>query len=167
MSYEADVQIDRESLDHEWLTQPGLYFKYAKEAEDVQDEVKQLKQELAVNDAEAEDEIRTKAKDKEEKITDKYVAAQIVLDKNHQKLSEEIDAKEHELRILKNAAIPAMDQKRSALENLVKLYLAGYWASPSEPKGSKYKDEAIEKADERMTENLGKDKGKRTTRTRK
>src|SRR4030042_1732663 len=118
MSYEADVQIDRESLDHEWLTQPGLYFKYAKEAEDVQDEVKQLKQELAVNDAEAEDEIRTKAKDKEEKITDKYVAAQIVLDKNHQKLSEEIDAKEHELRILKNAAIPAMDQKITGEEKI-------------------------------------------------
>lgn len=162
-NYEEDVNIDRDSLDEELIKQPGLYFKYAKAAEDLQDEVKSLQREMAVLDAELEDKIRKEAKKKEgEKApTNQAVAAQIQLDSDHQEIEKEIAEKEHELRVLRNAGVGALEHKKSSLKHLTELYVSGYWSDVKSANAADLKKKGRQKIDDEITDNLNKPKTKR------
>ena len=153
MNYEIDLEIDRDSLDQEWLKQPQLYFRYAKLASDADAEMGKIKERLETTKAEQDGYIREKAKEDGEKITEKIVESRIIAGKAYKYIFDQFNVAKHEVGIMR-AAVMAMEQRKSALENLVKLYCAGYWAEPREPKDSKFEEKAIDKAEVKQRKTL-------------
>ena len=152
MNFEKDIGIDENALDEEWLRQPHLYLKSAQKAEELQGKVKKAKEQLELTDAEIEKEIREGA----EKNTEKSIATKIILNKEHQKAAANLFELEHEYRIISKVALSAIEQKKTALENLVKLYVAGYFSKPTEPKKGNIKENAINNADEKQVKKLNR-----------
>ena len=154
MGYKEDLIIDKHSLDEEWLQQPIKYAQYAEKAEELQDDARRAKDNLETISAEVEKEIR--GNHEGEKITEKAIASELIMDERVQQAKEEYLKADHEFRIMKSVAVPAFDQRKTALENLVKLKLSSYYSDPQEPKGSNFKNSAIDKADEKQTKSLNR-----------
>ncbi len=134
LNYEEDVRVDPEALDVEWLKQAELMKKYAAHSADTKKEVDEAKERLDVGKAKIEMNIR---KSPEEyglsKITESAIQSTILLQEDYQKLVQDYtDAKyENDIAI---AVVRSIDQKKTALENLVKLLGASYFAGPQAPR---------------------------------
>jgi len=134
LDYEQELAIDPHSLDEEWLRQSGLYMKYseaAAEAERIRD---LAKEKINVVRAELDKAIR-KDPDKYglEKVTDTPVAATILLQQEYKVASEALIQANYELNMFQSA-VRAFDNKRSALENMVRLWLGSYFSGPKIPR---------------------------------
>lgn len=134
MDYEKDMEIDESALDVEWLQQPRLMHKYAAKVADTKRNMDLAKERLDIIKAELDKEIRTDP-DKFDiaKITEAVVGNTIVLSPEYQEASNEfIEAKYNfEMSV---AAVRSIDQKKTALESLVKLHGQQYFAGPSVPR---------------------------------
>lgn len=134
IQYEEDVRIDPDALDVEWMKQAELMKKYTAHAADMKKEVDEAKERLEVGKARIEMNIR---KDPEKhglaKVTEGAIQSTILLQEEYQKLVQAYtDAKyENDIAI---AVVRAIDQKKTALENLVKLLSASYFAGPQAPR---------------------------------
>ncbi len=146
LKFEKELKIDREDLDSEWLSQPQLYFRYAKKVIEAEDELSKVKEKLDICTAELDAKIRERAKLNDEKITEKLIENKIIKDEDHSMALKEFNRSKSDLNLLQ-AGLKAIEQRKSALENLVKLYCAGYFSSPREPKDSKesIKEQAVDK----------------------
>jgi exonuclease VII small subunit len=151
INYAEDIQIDGEALDLEWLNQSSLMFKYGRHSANMQRKLEEAKQELDIARAEADKEIRN---DPEKfgltKTTDSVVANAILNCGDYQEAySQYMDAK-YEADMAR-AAVNAFEHRKSALENLVRLYGQQYFAGPSVPYQinreweSKEKDQRVSK----------------------
>jgi len=145
LNYEEDIRIDETALDTEWLDQATLFFKYARHAANMRKEVDLAKENLEVTKAEVDKEIRQNPeKFKIEKVTDASVSANVLTHKDYKAANQEyIDAK-YELDIAQ-AAVNAMNQRKDALENMVKLHGQQYFAGPKVPRDLKWEREEKEK----------------------
>lgn len=128
--YTADLEIERDALDEEWLHQPNRYMYYAHQLAEAQRDADLAEEHLDVVRAEVDHEIR---KDPEsfglEKVTEAGVKAKLPLQEKYRKaLKRYIDCK-YEAGLLASA-VRAFDQRRAALENLVKLQGQGYFSQP-------------------------------------
>ena len=130
MSYEKDLQIEEYSLEKEWLKQPSLFLKYSEKTAEADSIRKKAKENLDVISAEIDLAIRHEAAEEGEKITEKIVSNRVILNKEYQEALKEVRESDYNYALL-IAAVRAMDQKKAALENLVKLLMAGYFSSPS------------------------------------
>lgn len=134
MNYEKDMQIDEANLDLEWLEQPTLMVKYIRHAAQCDLERDQTKEALDLLKAELDLAIRS---DPEKygltKVTEGAIASTILMDKEYKKLNAEFQEISFESKVANNA-IRAVDQRKSALENLVRLHGQQYFAGPSIPK---------------------------------
>ena len=134
MKYERDVSIDPEALDTEWLKQAELMRKYASHAALAKKEMDEAKERLEVGKARIEMSIR---KAPEEfglsKATEGAIQSTILLQPEYQELFREYTEAKYENDIA-IAAVRAIDQKKTALENLVKLLAASYFAGPKTPR---------------------------------
>jgi hypothetical protein len=132
--FKADVEIDPHALDVEWLRQASLYQKYAGEAAKARDRRDRTKDYLEIVRAEIDSQIR---KDPEKwgiaKITEGAISAIITQSAKYISANEEYFRTKLETDLLQSAVI-SLDQKKSALENLVKLMGQGYFAGPSVPR---------------------------------
>lgn len=130
MDYEKDICIEPDALDIEWVRQPFLYMEYAQEAARLDSIAKQKKEHLEVVDAQIDKVIR---ESNVKKPTEPQIRNEILLNHNHQQAYQEyIDALyEYNICI---AGVRALDNKKSALENLVKLWQGSYFAGPKEPR---------------------------------
>lgn len=147
--------IDPNALDKEWVNQPRLYYTYASEAAEARDAWERAKAEKEVMEAEmeeAEAEVSLKIRRNPdgynlEKVTEdcikktvllqaEYKAAQRLLFQAQQKV---IKAKSK--LDLAEVAVKTLDHKKAALEDLVRLRLANYYAEPRDPSGGKYDKE--------------------------
>jgi len=132
--YEDDLRIDEDALDVEWLDQPSLMQKYIRvtaEADKVLDEAKE-----ALEYCEAELEMGIRADPESygvEKVTDKSVKSAILIQEEHQELSKAVIQAKFEAKIA-SGAVKSTEQRKTALENLVKLHGQGYFAGPSVPR---------------------------------
>ncbi len=133
-NYEQDLAIDPHSLDEEWLRQPGLYMKYceaAVEAEKIRDKAKER---VSVVKAELDREIRKDpAKFGLEKMTEPMVAGSILLQARYTEAASALVEADFKFNIIQSA-VRALDHKRSALENEVKLWLGSYFSGPKTPR---------------------------------
>ena len=111
--FEKDLQIDKDNLHHEWLGQPVLFARYADMAAEAREVMERAKQKLEVTRSEIDTEVR--------KSPALFQSAQ-----------EEVNQARLNFNILSNA-VTAFEQRKYALENLVRLFLANYWAKPAEP----------------------------------
>ena len=143
-----DFQIDADNLDKEWMKQPMLYSKYAKALADARREMDEAKNVLEVTKAEVSLVVRQNPENFGlAKITEASLS-QVVdcSDKVKSAVSNHIEARHHH-EVLQ-AAIGAMDHKKKALESLVSLWLADYFATPKAKGASKQRmeEESVKKA---------------------
>lgn len=134
LNYEQDIRIDPDALDVEWLNQSGLMLKYTRHAADRKKEVDEAKERMDVEKARIELDIRNDPYSYGlNKVTEASVQSAILMTKDYKRATQDYtDAKyEYEIAI---AAVRAMDQRKTALENLVKLLTASYFAGPKSPR---------------------------------
>ena len=133
MNYEADIEIDPEGLDVEWLKQPRLMFRYAKLAAEARDKISRLEEKLECWDARKGLRIRKDpSKYGLDSVTEKGITSVLLSDETHMEISKEISDAKFEQDVL-SAAVRALDAKKSALENMVRLHGQNYFSGPKVP----------------------------------
>jgi hypothetical protein len=133
-NWKADVEIDPQALDVEWCKQASLFGKYCVLQADARALSDRRKEALDVVSAKLDQQIRANpAKFGIEKITEGAIRAAISLDLTYATANESLQDAQYELEIM-GAAVRALDQKKSALENLVRLQGQNYFAGPSVPR---------------------------------
>lgn len=134
MGYESDAHIDESALDVEWLEQPSLMMKYAEYAADCREEMERARDKVELVKARLDRDIRADP-DKYDinKPTESVVQSTIIVQQEYQDAQDEYLSakKEHDLA---RYACTAIEQRKSALENLVKLHGQSYFAGPSAPR---------------------------------
>lgn len=134
LNYEQDVKIDEQALDVEWLEQPRLMMRYARAAADAKKEMDHKKEQLEVKKAELDKDIRSDPqKYGLEKITETVVQNTITLQDEYQEASQAFVEAKHEYDIARYA-VQSIQDRKEALENLVKLHGQQYFAGPSAPR---------------------------------
>lgn len=134
LDFENDLKIEPMALDVEWLEQASLFMKYSREAIKQRSILDRKKIELDVVKAELDTAIRTNPeKYGISKITEAAISNTILQDARFKVVQEELLGLHHDLEILE-AAVQAFNQRKVALENLVKLCGQQYFAGPREPR---------------------------------
>ena len=155
MDYEQDLKINEMALDKEWLQQSSLYFKYAKLQAEADAVLRRTKESLEITKASLFTRIRIEKEQAKDKCTE------AILDASIKNTTEYIDAlikvqrAQTEFQILQ-VAVRAFEQRKYALENLVKLQLSGYYADPKAPNKEYEMEKLGERQTEALTERLGK-----------
>lgn len=153
LNYEKDINVDPNALDTGWLRQAELMRRYATHAANMKKEMDMAKERLDIGKAQIEMDIR-KAPEKYElvKVTEGAIQSTILLQGEYQELSQAyIEARyENDVAI---AAVRAVDQKKTALENLVRLLSVSYFAGPQTPRDISHLWEEEIKEKERKEKN--------------
>jgi hypothetical protein len=133
MDYEKDIEIDESALDIEWLEQPRLMLKYAKNAAEMQLDLDKAKQDLDIAKAEADKAIRENPERFGlEKVTEAAVSNAILISKDYKQAYQTYLDTKYEVDMARGA-VNAFEQRKSALENLVRLHGQQYFAGPRVP----------------------------------
>ena len=128
--FEKDLSINKFRLDEECLSHSSLYFRYAEAQQKAKSEVSRAEDNLNLTLAEREISIRNEFANSGTKTTEGLIASTV-------KCDEEVLKAQKRLREAKDifnkltVAVQAMDTRRSELDNLVKLYCAGYFSMPN------------------------------------
>jgi len=134
MNYEQDMTIDPDALDVEWIEQPRLMMQYSRHAAKTRLEVERKKEELDIVRAGLDMKIRV---DPEKygivKLTESVVSSTIITQKEYMVANEEFLLLQYESNMVQGA-VRALEGKKTALENLVKLHGQQYFAGPSVPR---------------------------------
>ncbi len=134
LNYEQDIRIEPGALDVEWVGQAELMGKYARHAAETKRAMDEAKEHLEAGKARLDLAIRKSPQHYDlGKTTEGSIQSTILLQPEYQAFAQAyIDAKyEYEIAI---GAVRAMDQRKTALENLVKLLAASYFAGPQAPR---------------------------------
>lgn len=134
MNYEQDIRIDETALDVEWLEQPSLMMKYARVAIEARKKLDQAKEALDVAKAELDKNIRSNPERFGlEKITEGAITSAILTHKDYAKANQEMIEAKYQTDMA-NAAVRAVEARKDALENLVRLFGQSYFAGPKMPR---------------------------------
>ena len=134
LDYENDITIDPDALDVEWLRQADLMRRYSMHAAETRRLMDEAKERLDFVRSKLDSQIRSNPELYGiSKVTESSIQAAIVLSAEYQEASREYIQAKYEYEAT-NAAVRALDQKRSALENLVKLLGLSYFAGPAVPR---------------------------------
>jgi hypothetical protein len=147
MNYEKDISIDENALDIEWLEQPSLVFKYSQWSAKCKLEVDRASEKLNIIKAELDQKVR---EDPEKygvsKVTENAISNAIISHSKYQDAKADYLDKKYEAEMAQ-AAVWALNDKKAALENLVRLNGQNYFAGPSVPRD--LSKEWIKKAEQR------------------
>ena len=129
-----DLRIDESALDVEWLGQAALMGQYVVLAAETRMEMDKAKERLDLAKAELDKDIRMDP-DKYDvsKITEGVVLTTVLMQAKYKEASDAfIEAKyEYECAM---GAVRAIEHRKTALENLVRLNGQSYFAGPSVPR---------------------------------
>lgn len=129
--YADDLSINPDRLSDEWRRQPGLFMRYAEQAALARKKADIAKEALDVTDARLNMEIRAEYEGGK-KPTEDAIKSEVLASVDHRAASRKyLDAK-HEADLM-SLAVRAFDQRKSALENLVRLFGMEYFADPKQP----------------------------------
>ena len=128
--FEKDLSINKYKLDEECLSHSSLYFRYAEASITAKSEVSKADDNLKLVTAERNIAIRKAYTGAGAKFTEAVIASELEKD------AEVLEAKEklrnaQEVYAKLQVAVSAMESRRSQLDNLVKLYCAGYFSTPT------------------------------------
>jgi hypothetical protein len=127
---ELRLKIDEYRLDEEWVGQPRMYFEWARKHAAAVLRLDKAKSNLELTKADVDASVRaTPSAYGITKITEKGVEAAVVATKDHQDAVNEVSQAKHDAAVVK-AAVEALDQRKAALENLVRLHGQSYYANP-------------------------------------
>jgi len=169
--YELDVQIDPNALDVEWLQQPSLYHKYSKMTASARMLMEQADQKQDLVKAEVDLLIRSnpqKYTGEDKKPTEAQISALVLTNQQFKEAQEAYNEARHNFNVCLGA-LTAIDHKKSALENLVKLNGQSYFASPSVPRdiGKEWEEsQRTKQSAQKMSAAIKNSDEKRTTRKR-
>jgi hypothetical protein len=152
------LKIDANRLDKEWIAQPQFYFQYASKLADAKQKVEEAKAELDLVRAEAERKIRRKPEKycPGEKVTEGGVKCALENREEVKQAQQQVLTAKHRVDILQ-AAVSALDHRKTALENLVRLTLSNYMASPRAPEGTEEQvDHMVKKSIRQQSNRKGK-----------
>ena len=130
LSKDPRFKVDRRALDEQWEQQPGVFLEYAERLAEANADVDRLKDKLDSLKARLDGEVRARLSASVAKVTEAMVTAAITNDAEVLAISEDLREARKEAAILK-AEVQALDQRRSALENLVRLHGQEYFAVPT------------------------------------
>jgi len=134
MDYGKDVSIDQNALDWEWLRQADLTLKYGEALAEARLATDQAKEAMDVEEAQAQNRVREHYLSTGSKMpTVDQVRAEVELDSLRRDAVEDFNQARYQ-QALVQAAFDAIQAKKSALENLVRLHGQQYFAGPAEPK---------------------------------
>lgn len=133
-NYESDVSIDPDALDTEWLEQPRLMIRYSQHLAEMRRDTEQAKTKLEVVRAELDKKIRTNPEAFDiAKITEGAINSTIITHEDYTEAQEEYLTAQYEMNMAQGA-VRAVEGKKDALENLVRLYGQQYFAGPKVPR---------------------------------
>ena len=155
MKYEEEISIDENALEKEWLRQPGLYLKYSGLLADAEKEKNDSKENLILTYAQLDNEIREEMRLDGEKITEKVVESKVLQHLGYIDAQGKVLETTHEYQIIKGALI-AIEHRKAALENLVKLWIGGYYSEPKSDEGERTKDQTRKKTQIKARKKLNK-----------
>lgn len=117
-------------LDEEWVRQPKLYFENAEKSAKLKGAKDRAKAELELAEAEAAQAIRANPQAHgHEKVTEGIVKELVPMQKNVKRaLARYLEAQE--AADVAQVVVSALDQKKHALQDAVRLRLANYFADP-------------------------------------
>ncbi len=127
-SYEHDLAIDPDTLDEDWLAQPGLYMRYAQAHAQAIRERDQVWERLKVRRSQLIKEA------KENGASNAVLQEAYYRDhQDHKDLKQGLIDTDYQVNILQGVVV-AFAHRKQALENEVKLWLGQYYAGPKEPR---------------------------------
>jgi hypothetical protein len=134
VGYEKDLEIDKYALDTECMDQPRKFSHWAEVLAEATAERDRADQNVDVVKAQIETAMRadpvTWGLDK---VTDASIKAAVTQNDKVVHTVEALIKAKYRVNVL-FAAKEAFEQRKSMLENLVKLFLSGYWSDPRIPK---------------------------------
>jgi hypothetical protein len=151
MAWEQDILIDPDRLDAEWLRQPKLFSHYGQLHAKAKAAADRAKESLDLARAEVDAMIR-KAPEKfglGEKLTEAACSATILRHPTY-RAALDLFHSTREAEGIAFAAIRALDHKKDALENLVRLHASEYFAGPSVPHNLREEAARLEQAGRSM-----------------
>lgn len=132
-SYEDDMRIDDQMLDVEWLEQPEKMFKYCRIAAQARKELDIAKEAVDIVKARLDNQIRnTPDVFGIGKVTETAVENVILSRDEYIKANNNLMQLRYEADMAAGA-VRAMEQRKDALENLVRLHGQSYFAGPRVP----------------------------------
>lgn len=136
LDYKKDVRINDAALDLEWLDQAELAVSYGREWATLKKKVAILDEKVKVIRSKL---IRKAWKNPQDTLGQPKGSIQTVeayyrTHKKHMKLKEELFEAQEELDLVEVAKNEISFTRKSALENMVKLYAADYFAGPNVPR---------------------------------
>ncbi len=123
------LEIDQNLLDKEWLNQPRFFFRYAKQLADARMAFEQAKANLKVVAAEADQKVRMRAAKIDQKLTEAIVSATVQRRDDYREAEQAVFTAKHNVDVL-DAAVTALEHRKAALENLVRLHGQNYFSTP-------------------------------------
>ena len=145
---ERDFQIDVNRLDEEWIRQPDLYRRYAVAAADAKQAHEEVKNDLSVIRADVEQQVRRNPDEfKLSKVTEGAIKTAIDLDEKVREAEEAVIGARHDMDVMQ-AAVGALDHRKAALGDLVRLFLADYFSKPQVDEGSR---DAVDDMEKKLT----------------
>lgn len=125
--FQKDLAINKYKLDEECISHASRYAYYAEACSIAKANVSEAKDNLELVEAERYEVIRATLESKGIKTTIPMLDRALITDDEVQKAKSELRDAEGTLARLQ-VAVNAMDARRSELDNLVKLYVAGYYS---------------------------------------
>lgn len=123
------LNIDQNLLDREWLNQPRFFFRYAKLLADARKVFEEAKANLKIVAAEADKKVRERASKMDQKVTEAVVTATVQRRDDYRDAEQAVFTTKHNVDVL-DAAVTALEHRKAALENLVRLHGQNYFSTP-------------------------------------
>lgn len=137
MNYQKDVSIDESGLDTEWLAQPGLMMKYSRISAQLHMDMDVAKENVDLVRAELDGKIRSNPAgfgiDPDIKVTEAVISGAILQQEVYKEAMTDFYQARYEWEMAKGA-VSAIEHRKAALENLVRLHGLQYFAGPSVPR---------------------------------
>jgi hypothetical protein len=128
--YQNDLLINEHKLDEEWITQPSKMMSYAAELAQAIFNRNRAKENLDVVEASLDSDARQEPTPAGlGKATETAIKNWIKLQETYREALEAYHDTDLEVNLLQGA-VNAFNHRKAALENLVKLFLSGYWSEP-------------------------------------
>lgn len=124
---ETDLKINKYKLDEECLTHASTYNRYAEMALKTKTELTKAKDKFSLITAQRNIAIREEIAKSGSKVTEKMIESYLESDKEVLKAKKEVREIE-EVNATFNVMLDSFDHRKSELDNLVKLYCAGYYS---------------------------------------
>lgn len=124
---ETDLKINKYKLDEECLTHASTYNRYAEMALKTKTELTKVKDKLSLITAQRNIAIREEIAKSGSKVTEKMIESYLESDKEVLNAKKEVREIE-EVNATFNVMLDSFDHRKSELDNLVKLYCAGYYS---------------------------------------